>query len=67
MNVLDKALLAFWACNDGKAPSRIYIGWNNLREILISDRYFQLDKANRLYIGILYFLVQHDDNHLAIY
>ena len=51
MNEIDRALLDFWANNDGKQPTRIYIGWNNLRNILISDKSFQLDKVNKLYSG----------------
>lgn len=66
MNKLDKALYNFWANNDGKQPTVIYIGWNNLRDILISDGYFQVDKMNKTYNGIPYFRVSEDE-HLAVY
>lgn len=66
MNKLDKALLAFWANNDGKQPTVIYIGWNVLRNILVSDKAWHLDRHRKLYNGIPYFIVRNDD-HLAIY
>lgn len=67
MNALDRALLDFWANNDGKVPTRIYIGFNVLNEVWKTDKYYQFNMIDKMYQGIPYFIIHNDEDHLAVY
>lgn len=66
MTRLEQALLDFVRTTQ-RQPVVIYMGWEVLKEVRMSDICYQLDLANNLYQGIPWFRVANADNHLAIY